>query len=255
MKKKSMIALLSATALLSMTTGAFAATTSTAIKAVLDGTLHFKKDGKDWQPTDANGKKQLPITYKGTTYLPLRSTADALGVPLKYDAATKTVSLGESGTAATNKRVTFYDKHIKKVKDMTVKFNDVINKAQLVFDGKQYNGAYSFAVYHTEDYYLTFDFGAKYKTLHLIVAPEVDMKMKVYNGDKQQLSDEITLYKGEVTEVDIDLQGSQQAMIYGYGVDYGKDVFLNILKDSYVTNEPIPGPGLTPPDDLGTTIH
>jgi len=35
------------------------------------------------------------------------------------------------------------------------------------------------------------------------------MKVKVFNLNKQQLSDEISLVEGEVTEVDIDLQGSQ----------------------------------------------
>jgi hypothetical protein len=62
------------------------------------------------------------------------------------------------------------------------------------------------------------------------------MKIKVYNGDKQQLSDEISLVEGEVKEVDVDLQGSQYAAVYAYGYDTTKSNYplVYILKESSV---------------------
>lgn len=38
---------------------------------------------------------QKPFTYKGTTFVPLRFIAEKLGQPIKYDAATQTVFIGE----------------------------------------------------------------------------------------------------------------------------------------------------------------
>lgn len=36
----------------------------------------------------------IPLTYKGRTYLPLRAVAEAVGLPVDYDDATKTAYLG-----------------------------------------------------------------------------------------------------------------------------------------------------------------
>lgn len=57
------------------------------IRVVINGTLFQSKDPQD-------GSVYVPLTYKGRTYLPLRAVAEAVGLPVDYDAATKTAYLG-----------------------------------------------------------------------------------------------------------------------------------------------------------------
>jgi hypothetical protein len=230
MKKTSVILLLIVTAIFSLTTGAFAASKLTVIKAYLNGEVKFLKDGVNWRPTDEKGNEVLPITYDGKTYLPLRVVANAFNIPVSYDDANKTVQIG-----LTDGNTTLYGKQIKTDYSASA-FFDIIDKKQLIFGGTQYNGAFAVSAASSETYNMSIDFGQKYSTLHLILVGKATMKVKVYNTSKQQLSDEISLVQGEVKEVDIDLQGSQGVIINPYTTDYsGADYpLLYVLKDSYL---------------------
>ncbi|MNE56471.1 hypothetical protein D3C80_1513790 [compost metagenome] len=57
----------------------------------MDGTPYWLRDG--------NGKTLRPITYEGLTYLPIRSVADALDVPITYDAVNYKVRIGSGAEA------------------------------------------------------------------------------------------------------------------------------------------------------------
>lgn len=57
------------------------------ISVVINGTVFNAKDPQD-------GSTYVPMTYKGRTYLPLRAVAEAVGLPIDYDANTKTAYLG-----------------------------------------------------------------------------------------------------------------------------------------------------------------
>ncbi len=59
------------------------------IKISIDGTLI--------QPTDANGNAVDPFIIAGTTYLPLRAVAGALGCAVAWDQATSTITLTSGG--------------------------------------------------------------------------------------------------------------------------------------------------------------
>lgn len=78
--------------------GAGAANGIIKIQAALNSNIKFKVDGNSWQPKDGNGKNLSALVYNGTTYLPLRSTAEALGVSLSLNSATQVISL-DSGSA------------------------------------------------------------------------------------------------------------------------------------------------------------
>ena len=54
-------------------------------------------NGKEITPTDANGKVVEPFTIDGTTYLPVRGIASALGMNVGWDGATNTVTLDNPG--------------------------------------------------------------------------------------------------------------------------------------------------------------
>jgi hypothetical protein len=229
MKRWTVMIMLIVTALFCLVTGAYAASNLTAIKAYLNGDVKFLKDGANWRPTDDKGNEVLPITYNGATYLPLRVLANAFDIPVSYDVALKTVLLGESSALNLNaKQVT--------TEYSGSEWHDVIDKNQLVFGGHQYNGAFAFAASSSESYNFKINFGQKYSTLHLIIVAKDNLKIKVYNGDKQQLSDDISLVKGEVKEVDVSLQGSQYAAVYAYGYDtsISNHPLVYILKESFV---------------------
>lgn len=51
-------------------------------------------NGKTVTPTDAEGKETEPFICSGTTYLPVRAVANALGQPVEWDDHTSTVKIG-----------------------------------------------------------------------------------------------------------------------------------------------------------------
>ncbi len=61
---------------------------------VLVGGITIVLDGDVIDPRDANGNPVDPVIYDGTTYLPVRAIATALGKEVSWDGRTKTVYLG-----------------------------------------------------------------------------------------------------------------------------------------------------------------
>lgn len=54
-------------------------------------------NGKEITPTDANGNAVEPFIIDGTTYLPVRGVASALGMNVGWDSSTNTVKLDNPG--------------------------------------------------------------------------------------------------------------------------------------------------------------
>ena len=71
----------------------YASDTTTLYNVIANG-IKIIIDGKQLNPTDANGNKVEPIIYNGTTYLPVRAVANALGKPVYWDGPNYTVYLG-----------------------------------------------------------------------------------------------------------------------------------------------------------------
>ena len=61
---------------------------------VFTGGVRLVVDGREIHPTDANGNTVQPVIYNGTTYLPVRAVADALGKAVYWDGPNYTVYLG-----------------------------------------------------------------------------------------------------------------------------------------------------------------
>lgn len=74
----------------------YAATGLQEISAYLNSNISIKLDGETKTLTDASGVRTYPITYNGTTYVPLRSVANLLGVNVDWDQATQTVLMGKA---------------------------------------------------------------------------------------------------------------------------------------------------------------
>ncbi|GLX70405.1 stalk domain-containing protein [Paenibacillus glycanilyticus] len=226
MKKLVWITLIGAVSLVSMTTGAVAATTSTKIQAYLDGSIKFKINGAPWKPVDDKGKEIQPITYKGTTYLPVRAVSDAFQTPIKYDGASKTISIGAGDSVKFNSSAI-------KPKYQPWQFQDVAEKSQLTFGDKVYAGAYSMPAWSgsSPNDYMSFQFNAKYKTLHLAVSGTTDLKFQVANLEGKVIASGLTVSKGKVSEYDIDLMGSDGIIVYPYAGPATGDAKFYLIKD------------------------
>lgn len=79
--------------------GVYAGTQLETIKAYLNHGLALEVNGQKFTPTGDQGKKLAPITYQGSTYLPVRSVAEALNTEVKYDAKNNKVSIGSSSSS------------------------------------------------------------------------------------------------------------------------------------------------------------
>lgn len=66
-------------------------------QATLDYTgIKITLDGNEIVPKDANGNTVEPFAINGTTYLPVRGIANALGLGVDWDQATQTVKLSST---------------------------------------------------------------------------------------------------------------------------------------------------------------
>lgn len=77
-----------------LTGGAAIAASTTTLYDVVTNGIKIVVDGRQLNPTDANGNKVEPMIYNGTTYLPVRAVADALGKAVYWDGPNYTVYLG-----------------------------------------------------------------------------------------------------------------------------------------------------------------
>ena len=72
--------------------------TSQTVPALLNGSITVTLDGAAQTFHDAQGAVVLPLTYNGTTYLPVRAVCGLVGLPVEWVQETSTVKLG--GTAS-----------------------------------------------------------------------------------------------------------------------------------------------------------
>lgn len=61
--------------------------------------IKITMNGQTVDSKDANGKSVEPFIMDGTTYLPVRAVAEALGLDVAWDGATSTVALTEPEAA------------------------------------------------------------------------------------------------------------------------------------------------------------
>ena len=152
MKSKHISRLLCTAALTASLCGvtAIASAAPVAVTAQLNPDVTVQIDGAARTFYNAQGKEVHPITYKGTTYLPLRSIGELMDKNVNWDNATNTVTLGGTRTAAdvagtpdnTAKKadITFYlrSEITVVIDDVTYTFRDGTGKK---VDPAVYNGS------------------------------------------------------------------------------------------------------------------
>ncbi|MFB5763627.1 hypothetical protein [Paenibacillus medicaginis] len=92
--KKSIITLAVAGMTLTGAAGVYAGTQLQKITAYLNHQIGIQVNGEAYSLADRQGTPLTPITYNGTTYLPVRAIGDVLDVPISYDASKQQVQIG-----------------------------------------------------------------------------------------------------------------------------------------------------------------
>lgn len=65
-----------------------------SVKVVMSSTVTITLDGEVQSFKDANGKIVYPLSYEGTTYLPVRAVCGLVNISVEWDGTTNTVILG-----------------------------------------------------------------------------------------------------------------------------------------------------------------
>lgn len=81
---------------LSMVFSLTAMAASNEISVLENHDISIIMDGKEWTFLDAGANQIFPLTYNGTTYLPVRAVSDMVGVNVDWNGKTSTVVLGAS---------------------------------------------------------------------------------------------------------------------------------------------------------------
>ncbi|MBR6518184.1 MAG: hypothetical protein IKT63_00755, partial [Oscillospiraceae bacterium] len=101
--KKIYAVIIAAAMLLSFCLGVGASNGLEEINALLNRGITIKMDGQAQEMYDANGQRVYPISYNGTTYLPVRAVSNMLGLGVAWDEAANSVLLTSGGAVSTSK--------------------------------------------------------------------------------------------------------------------------------------------------------
>jgi len=205
MMKKPVALILCLVFLLGVSSGVIAAANQQEIKALINYNLKMKLNGNDFAPLGSDGQVMRPITYKGTSYLPVRAIAEALDIAVDYDSATQTIYLGEKG------RIPVAGTDFKK--NYTCQFS--VDTSQLFVNNQQYqwgivytgtDGNYEYSCFVCPNgEYQKFGGTACFQDLDNSTEEVI---IKIRDTDYQgTVLKEITLKKGDSTAFEIDIPG------------------------------------------------
>lgn len=154
------------------------------IKAYLNSNISIKMDGETKVLTDANGVRVYPISYNGTTYVPIRAVANLLDIGVEWDKETQSVLLGKQPGGVdlldTYKAYAIKGQNSKQVQSSDGKTENIggVDVSHWLYLG--YYGSYKEA---------HFNLGGKYTSVTFQVYAEDDMTLTVYGDDQSVLAE------------------------------------------------------------------
>lgn len=236
--RKTFITLAIALALVcGMVIGANAADTLKEISAYLNYGITIKYNGEAQNLTDAGGNRVYPISYNGTTYLPVRAVSNMLGIGVDWDGATQTVLLGKTGATVnlmeTYKPYTSYQSVSRVISDWhdgPIFYQKSTTPENIGGETASswlnlYNPKNNWAE-DSNTLLCSFNIGGKYKTLTFKAYTNEDTTLTV-KGDNDSLLGEFKLTAGQTPQTfTIDLLNTKQlTFLLNNGVEtYGIDI-------------------------------
>ena len=180
------------------TVGAVAASKLVVISAYLNHGITITYDGEVQTMYDANGNRVIPITFNGTTYLPVRAVSNMMDVNVEWDAANNTVVLGDAPVKPYElKRGTLYDG--TEAKSFTVAGQNQTVGFKLLGRSISSDSYALFAVNGKDT--LSFDVG------HVDGTGTALLDLAVFLDDQYVKTYDITATQG-IKHIDIDLDGA-----------------------------------------------
>ncbi|MBR3866743.1 MAG: NPCBM/NEW2 domain-containing protein [Butyricicoccus sp.] len=210
------IVLLVGVMVLCFCTGAVAVNKLEKIQAYLNYGITVKLDGETQTMYDGNGKRVYPISYQGTTYVPIRAVSNMLGIDVAWDSKNYTVLLGENDMV-----YDFIEEFEPYAGDIYTHYSRKDGSTQTIA-GKTYDHFIQLG-YGSIGYEVYYDLGGAYEELNFKAYSGVDSYLNFY-GDNGELLEKI-LVEGEALPeaYSIDVTGVQQLHIearnYGYIFD------------------------------------
>lgn len=192
---------------------AFAASNLEQIQAYLNYGITIKLNGQAQSMYDAKGTKIYPISYKGTTYVPIRAVSNMLDVDITWDGGNNAILLGNTGTAKD------FIEEFKPYDGLNTYMRRLISdgkKAEIA--GKTYDHYIGGSSMLGSDFHLYYDLGGKYKTLTFQLYSTTEKDLYFY-GDNNELLKKITVTGKALPQTyTVDLTNVQQLSIKGYEV-------------------------------------
>lgn len=189
---------------LSISLTATASTMLEEIRAYLNKEINITIDGAPWQPK-LGDTILYPITYNGSTYLPVRAVSEALDIPIRWDAEAYTVHIG-----GTSERVPILSEpHMNLSATITEDENN--RKIQ----GEDYGQVVWFSkVLHSPSRFML-EPGAQYAKLVLKIGIEgEDTRMKwIDDNTSSEIKSVLIAESDGVVEIEVDITGRQKVII------------------------------------------
>ncbi|MFC4597614.1 hypothetical protein [Cohnella hongkongensis] len=238
-RKKPVLILLCIAALLSSSLGsAYAAANLEPIKAFFNRGATFVLNGEAWQPKDANGRPMSAIYYNGVNYLPVRAVAEALKVPVSFDAATQKIYIG--GQPGERTPIFAMPMEIDNIYVIPSR----VPKDTLV-NGESYKQVLKIDQYGD----IVFTLDRKYKRLVLdaaVVSPgEHDVEFTLYNAGEAAGSTALTVLETHTASREdsaarmvFDVAGLEKIRIHVQSRELNPYIYARIMDTSYFDNEP-----------------
>ncbi|MBE6658895.1 MAG: hypothetical protein E7604_10710 [Ruminococcaceae bacterium] len=202
-----------------MAVGAFAATNLQEIKAYLNHDLAIRYDGELQTMYDANGNRVLPISYNGTTYLPIRAVGNMMGIDVGYDAENYQVLLGKTGKAIDfieNFTPYSVNQNFCHYKEINNKYKEIGSNSYTNMIYVDWTGGCGY-----------YDIEGKYDTLTFCVyAEKLDRVVKIC-GDNNQVLARIEVKAFDIPKTySVKVTGVQQLSIETEYVSYGASLYM-----------------------------
>lgn len=237
-KKKSVMIGLFVAALLSSSFGsAYAAAKLEPINAFFNKGITFVLHGELWTPKDANGQPMSAIHYNGSNYLPVRAIAEALKIPIEFEADSQKIYIGGKLAGKTP------------ILEMPMKIDYVYvvptkDPKETVIKGDKYNQVLKIDQFG--DAVFTLD--RKYKRLVLhgaVIEPgEHEVEFSIYNASEEAANlGEIVLEKHKikpddpVTEMIFNVEGLEKVRLHVQSPNLNPYIYARIVDTSYFDSE------------------
>ncbi|MBB3070679.1 hypothetical protein FHS14_003681 [Paenibacillus baekrokdamisoli] len=201
--------------------GVYAGAHLQEIKAYLNNDIKVKVNGKAVQLVDAKGKAVTPITYNGSTYLPVRAISSSLSVAVDFDTATNSVLIGEKvdGTplnAAQSFPLSIKDPNLTK------------------YRGKDYTEVYNVREdFHNANFMLTPN--KKFQTLYLqIAAIDTEIEIAVQDSEGRLLKQDNVTEADGLKTIEVKVAQEDEVFVFYKFVNPGKNLGMFVpLSTSY----------------------